>query len=157
MARSTVLEFGVWLLLIVGGLILTCQFDGQLSNYKYGAAGWPRVVLVFMFILAMAQVLKGSRTVDYNMTSRISYSSFLIPLLYLFFMPRMGFYISTPLFLGGYMGFLGESRLLHIMSSVFLAYFFVMLIFLKLLFVPLPVGSWGGFYEINSYLVAWIK
>jgi hypothetical protein len=69
----------------------------------------------------------------------------------------MGFYIITPLLIAGYMMLLGERRLVHLLGTTLFIYALTIGIFLKLLFVPLPVGNWPGFYNINSLFVSLIK
>jgi hypothetical protein len=72
-------------------------------------------------------------------------------------MPRAGFYIVTPLFIGGYMALLGERRWVHLVGTTILIYVLSLIVFTRLLYVPLPVGTWPGFYDINSFFVALIK
>lgn len=84
-------------------------------------------------------------------------ATFGVPLAYLFLMPRMGFYVITPLFLIGYMILLGERRFRVLLGTTLLIYGLTILIFTALLFVPLPVGNWPGFYEVNALFVSLFK
>jgi hypothetical protein len=52
---------------------------------------------------------------------------------------------------------LGERRAIHLVGTTLLIYFLCILIFTVLLYVPLPVGNWPGFYEINNAFLSLIK
>ena len=175
--KSTISEAGIWAVITGVAFGLTFQFNEPLQQYRYGAAGWPRIVIFGIAFFALIQAIwslfhsgrKGrimgeveEQTSDLPAaTGTVVHlkhlATFAIPLLYLFLMPRMGFYTLTPLFIAGYMMLLGERRFVHLFGTTLLIYALTIGIFLKLLFVPLPVGNWPGFYDINSLFVSFIK
>ena len=74
---------------------------------------------------------------------------FIMPLLFVWLITRIGFYLALPLFVIGVLLALGERRLLPIAGitvgvSAALYFFFT-----TLLYVPLPLGNVEFFYEIN--------
>lgn len=176
---STIFEGLIWVAIALVAFALTFQFDEPLAQYRYGASGWPRTLILAIVLFALIQAFwsilvsrgkgavgKGEAQVsDTPPTGSTAGAStylkrigaFGIPLLYLFLMPRAGFYIVTPLFIAGYMLLLGERRLLNLVGTTLLIYVLSLVIFTKLLYVPLPVGNWPGFYDINSFFVALIK
>jgi hypothetical protein len=177
--RIAIFEGLIWTTIACVVFVLTYQFDEPLLQYRYGATGWPRALIVAILIFAILQTIWGSlqpsrkRSTD-RRGAQVSDSptkdavtgisahlnrilTFGVPLLYLLLMPRTGFYIVTPFFIAGYMMLLGERRLVHLVGTTLLIFVLGLIIFTKLLFVPLPVGNWPGFYDINSLFVSFIK
>ena len=177
--KPILMELGIWIAITATAFGLTFQFNEPLAQYRYGAAGWPRVIIYGIAFFALIQMIwrfvspehKGvvmgmaedhgaavppleARSIKVHLKHL---ATFAVPLLYLYVMPRMGFYILTPFFIGGYMRLLGERRMRHIVGTTLFIYALTILIFLELLFVPLPVGNWPGFYEVNSLFVSFIK
>jgi hypothetical protein len=177
--RSILTEGAIWLALAVAAFALTFQFDEPLSNYRYGGAGWPRAIIVGIALFASAQTVSRLRQTSMGrapsamedpgqgLSGEIAATgilvnlkrlgTFAVPLVYLLLMPRMGYYIVTPFFISGYMTLLGERRLVHLGGTTLFIYVLTLLIFAKLLFVPVPVGTWPGFYEVNSLFLSLIK
>ena len=178
-SRSAIFEGLIWITIACVAFLLTFQFNDPLAHYRYGASGWPRTLILGIVIFAVINAvwrgllsrrsrLLGTREALSSDTppSRPTIAasvhvkrlgSFAIPLLYLFLMPRAGFYLLTPLFIAGYMVLLGERRWIHLVGTTLLIYALSLIVFVKLLYVPLPVGNWPGFYDINSFFVALIK
>ena len=164
----------LWLALGSVGFLLSYQFNVPISGYRYGATGWPRVVFGIMVFFALMQLIcglfseraKGSVEVKEELPIGSSESnhiilskakrliSFSLPILYVFLLPRAGFYVLTPFFVGLYMFVLGERRILHLVITVLLVLGTIYLIFTWLLFVPFPVGNWPFCYELNCMLVS---
>lgn len=177
--RAAIFEVGIWAVIAGVAFALTYQFDEPLQQYRYGAAGWPRIIIFGIALFAviqailnlahperkgttiMGQVEEGVSALPLEARTTIVHlkhlATFAVPILYLYLMPRMGFYILTPFFIAGYMKLLGERRLVHLVGTTLFIYALNILIFLKLLFVPLPVGNWPGFYHISSLFVSFIK
>jgi hypothetical protein len=177
--RNPVMEGIFWVAFSFVAYLLTYQFDEKLDQYRYGAAGWPRVLIISMAIFATVQAT--SKIIKYRRRSRSGWieaqasngssrrpatgilislkriGTFVVPLIYLLLMPRIGFYIITPVFVAGYMILLGERRLAYLIGTTLMIFALTMIIFTKLLFVPLPVGNWPGFYEINSLFLSLVK
>jgi hypothetical protein len=178
-SRSAIIEGLIWITIACVAFVLTYQFNEPLAQYRYGASGWPRTLLLAIAVFALINVLwsvflsgrkgiiaeserKVSESLSTDSTSGATtylkrIGAFVIPLLYIFLMPRAGFYIITPLFVGGYMALLGERRWVHLVGTTMLIYVLSLVVFTRLLYVPLPVGNWPGFYDINSFFVALIK
>ncbi len=177
--RPALVEFGIWIAITATAFGLTFQFNEPLAQYRYGAAGWPRVIIFGIAFFALIQTIwrllnperKGAvmgmaedhhaaappleeRSIKVHLKHAATFAA---PLIYLYLMPRMGFYIITPFFLGAYMRLLGEKKIRHLVGTTLFIYALTILIFLELLFVPLPVGNWPGFYDVNSLFVSIIK
>ena len=177
--KPVIFEGLLWITIACVAFALTYQFDKPLMQYRYGAAGWPRALIVAIVLFALIQALwntvlsSGKEIVEHSatqITDAVSEDSargvsvqlkrlatFGVPVLYLLLMPRTGFYIATPLLIAGYMALLGERRLVNLVGTTLLIYVLSLIIFTKLLFVPLPVGNWPGFYDLSSFFVSLIK
>jgi hypothetical protein len=178
--RSIVIEMIVWLVLSVAAFSLTFSFDDPLENYRYGAASWPRVIIIAMALFAIAEavlgfmefrrrgvtkaaVIKGdSSPAQSEPASGMGIhlkrvATFGLPILFLLMIPRMGYYVSAPIFILIFMYLLGERRVLHLIMSSLLIYAVTLFIFTKLLFVPLPEGAWPGFYEISGWIIVLLQ
>ncbi|KPK21695.1 MAG: hypothetical protein AMK69_21270 [Nitrospira bacterium SG8_3] len=178
-SSSEIFEGLIWITIACVAFVLTYKFNEPLAHYRYGASGWPRTLILGIVIFAVINALwslflarrqgtvnAGEAPLPEKLPSRSAtgasvhvkrIGSFAVPLLYLFLIPRAGFYILTPLFIAGYMVLLGERRMLHLVGTTLLIYALSLIVFVKLLYVPLPVGNWPGFYDINSFFVALIK
>jgi hypothetical protein len=172
--RGLWIELGVWLTLAAGAFYLSFSFDQRLDVYRFGAAAWPRALIAALAIGALVQFaltwyarrLMGF-TVAQGYWARLKESglafslkiggTFATPLLYVYLLPRTGFYVTTPFFLAGYMYLMGERRALHLLGSTLVIYGLSLLIFTTLLFVALPVGNWPGFYDFSNWLLIRIR
>jgi hypothetical protein len=174
--RSIILQLLIWVALGSVAYGLTYRFDNHLENYRYGAASWPRVIILAMIVFALIQTILdlvelGRREPSGDVvtggaaditaektTSGVAIhlkrlATFGVPLLFLFMIPRMGYYVSAPFFITAFMLLLGEKRLKHLIGTSLLIYGVTLFVFTKLLFVPLPEGTWPGFYEVNSWII----
>jgi len=174
--RSIIFQLLIWLALGSLAYGLTYRFDNHLENYRYGAASWPRVIILAMVIFALIEAildlveLRRHRPSGAVVTGEAAdttpdktipgitihlkrLATFGIPLLFLFMIPRMGYYVSAPFFITLFMLLLGERRLKHLIVTSLLIYGVTLFVFTKLLFVPLPEGSWPGFYEVNCWII----
>lgn len=165
-----------WLALALFFYILTFTFADKSGSFAWGAASWPRGVIflivvgaVFQFYLQAkgfyrAQACERSSDTAADGTSaklpinyRRALGIFLFPLLYLFALPRIGFYIATPIFLVGFIYYQGERRWGLILSVSIFIYSLVNLVFTKLFYIALPTGNWPGFYDFSNWFVTAIR
>ncbi|MBW2307378.1 MAG: tripartite tricarboxylate transporter TctB family protein [Deltaproteobacteria bacterium] len=173
--RGPLLEITLWLALAITAFALTYQFNEPLPQYRFGATGWPRALISLLIIFAFFELFSRYHKMTYQVMGKSNkgifpeiisadllinikrLATFLLPLIFLLLMPRMGYYVITPFFLAGYMFLLGERRLFNLVLTTFFIYLFTLAVFTKLLFVSLPVGNWPGFYEINNLMLSLIK
>jgi hypothetical protein len=166
------LGFTLWVGLACTAFALTFGFKGEIANYEYGAAGWPRVLFVGIVIISLAQLfislhrLKRSpeQTDDKAAgddapasIAGLPVRTIAAPVIYVALMPQVGFFVATPFFLASVMLIMGERRYLRIACVTAAIYAVVLLIFVKLLFVPLPIGNWPGFYDFGNWLLVLIR
>ncbi len=163
-------------LAIVAG-VLTTSFDEPLVVYQWGAAGWPRALILLIAVVALVQLAArlgwlGAGRARHDPDTEVGEpgpatahravnlkraATFALPLLYLVLLPRAGYYLTTPFFLAAYMLVLGERRARHLIGTTLLLYAIVLLVFTRLFFVPLPVGNWPGFYDFGHWFLSFIQ
>lgn len=168
------IEWGLWVGLALIAYNITYVFDKPLESYRYGATGWPRFVLIAIMVGATCQLIFRSVGWEQSAVSDEEVSDspgvsvvwppnprmlaiFLLPLLYLWLLPRTGFYLTTPLFIVAYMMVLGVRHWKPIVAVTAIVYGLVLLIFTRLFYVALPVGNWQPFYDINNAIIVTVR
>lgn len=165
------LGYACWCGLAIPGFVLTFGFEGDIANYRYGAGGWPRVLFVAMLFFATIQLLVSLRRLPESGESAheegydfgpptlagLPVRTVVLPILYIALLSPVGFFVATPPFLAGVMISMGERRPVHIVVVTALIYALIILVFIKLLYVPLPIGTWPGFYEIGNWMLTTIR
>ena len=76
-----------------------------------------------------------------------------LPLLFAVLLEDMGFYSMAPLFIIGVMFMMGERKAKPMMIVAALIFGLLMLLFVKILYVGLPIGNIRPFYDIGSWVV----
>jgi len=164
-------EAAVWLVLGVAALAVTFSFAGPLPNFKLGAAFWPQLVLGAAVVTAailgitayFSDPAKPAAPKDIQPTdlpddeaatavTRKTIAIFAIPLVYVFAMHKLGFFLVTPVFLPLYMFVLGVRKAWTLISVTGGLYAAVIVIFVKLVFTPLPQGA-GFFHSLNGQFI----
>ena len=170
--RKLVIETAIWL--FVAGFFYYFSFDilDTTQTYIFGAASWPRAIIGGMILVAVLQFLIGYfRPVPVAETAaeeagQSGYAGSLAfrllitlgtPLLYIFLLPRTGFYLTTPVFIAAYLYLLGERRVVPLVLITLFVYALVTGVFTSLFFVALPVGNWPGFYDFSSWFITVIR
>ena len=163
---APLLELGFWLALALIAFGLSFQFSGEVGTYQWGAASWPRAVILLMVIAALVNAWRARRArpaadafeeTDEGGSGFAYLGLFLIPLVYAWLLPRTGFYVTTPFFLAVYLLYVGERRWPVILATVVVIFLVINLIFTKLFYVALPVGNWPVFYDVNNWLLTVIR
>jgi len=167
-------EVALWLAFAGAAFYFTFDFDRGIEIYRFGAHGWPRVVIALIVIAALLQAFAVLRrppaavsddgaepgTTAENQgggyKARVA-ATLLIPLVYAGLLENMGFYVLTPFFILAILLLAGERRwkvLLGVSLGIYAALVFF---FGKLLYINLPVGNWHPFYDISNWLLVLIR
>jgi hypothetical protein len=224
------IEAGIWLCLCLFLYYYSFEFTREIETYKFGAAAWPRAIILLMAIAALGQLYHQWQRGDEASLNIISkamddgseeaahkahheslrwylstFALLLIPFAYMripdwiahalaadastlhilrlvcaailtgllvWQMPRnmvgailtlpiffgalledMGFYALAPFFILGVMFLFGESRPKPMLAVMALIYTLLMLLFVKTLYVGLPIGNIHPFYDFGSWVV----
>ena len=146
------------------------------GGYQLGPEFWVDLVIGLMVISAFANLgirLVALRDVQTGLQEEMQSASatppvtigkiiqiaamFIIPLLFVWLVTRIGFYLSLPLFIIGVLLALGERRLLPIAAMTTVVSAALFLFFTTLLYVPLPLGNIEMFYEINVAIRVFLR
>lgn len=155
-----------WLVLAATFYGLTFRFDDAGGNFAWGPAAWPRAVLLLMMVAAIVNYIanrpgrEASGGAGWSMDRGEIVGTLAMiaaPLVYVWLMPRMGFYVATLVFLPVYMRLLGERRWPYVAGVTVFLFVVVNLMFTRLFYVALPTGRWPGFYDVSNWLVTFIR
>jgi len=80
----------------------------------------------------------------------------LVPILYVYLIHQLGFYLVTPFFLAGFMHLLGVRGWRRVVTITLVLYAAIVGVFINLLFTPLPQGA-GIFHTINGKLIGFLQ
>lgn len=160
-----VLEWAFWMALAAVAFDQTALFDREIPNYAFGATGWPRAICAAIALGATGQLLHrltvGRRAetaarapAGGDLAARLKRAPiFLFPLLFLWLAPRLGFYLTAPVFILGMLLILQVRSVVTLVTATAAIYALVLLVFTRLFFVALPVGRIESLYEINTIIV----
>lgn len=177
--RQIAVELGVWLTLGALAYGLSYQFADEAGTYLWGAASWPRTVAGLMVLGALAQAgmrlrayakrpdtsppaapapAEAAESLSPLAARRLGFvANFALPLLYVFALPRTGFYLTTPFFLAAYLALLGERRPGVLIAAPLVIFALVNIVFTKLFYVALPTGNWPGFYDFSNWFLVTVR
>ena len=176
-----VLEWLFWLVLSFWLYQQTSLFDKPITEYAFGATGWPRVLCFLLLTGATGQLINhlffqravvrdtaavkqdeddDNPSEDTPPPPPMSIGAkvtavcfFILPLLYLYLLPTFGFYLLTPFFILAALQLLGVRSIKAIVGVVLVVYGLMLLIFTRFFYVALPVGSEGVAYDINNMII----
>ena len=171
------IEAAFWLGFAVLAYAFTFTFDREIEIYRFGAAGWPRAVIVLLALAALCQLAQALRAPEepgpgpeegaersgmapaghgggYRLRVALT---LLLPLAYAASLDYTGFYVTTPFFLAAYLFVIGERRVRFLVLVPLVIYLLLLLFFTKLLFVNLPVGNWHPFYDVSHWLLVRLR
>jgi len=170
-------EFGFWLLLAAFAWYFSYDFSRDVEMYRFGADGWPRLIIVLVVVAALGQLAHAwqearvpdaadpqamptlwDRMAELG-SGQIARMSFLLllPIVYALLLENTGFYFTTPLFLAAYLFASGEHRWSRVVAIPLVISALVTVLFTRYLYMSLPVGYWPGFYDFSNWLVVLLR
>ena len=166
--RNLILEWLFWCVLVAVLWAQTGSFSETITEYKFGADGWPKVVLLGLLIGATGQLVLGyvglnpaseteEATAKKNISRKQQIAIFIVPLLYLWLMHRIGFFVATPIFIATYLLVLEVKNWRYIVGVTAFIYVFILLLFVRFFYVALPVGAWQFFYDISNTIITIVR
>ena len=170
LSRGQVLEVAFWLAFAGLAYAFSFGFDREIEIYRFGASGWPRVVIALIVVAALLQLYQSWRQGPAKETAqqasgetssradliRVAFVLGL-PVLYAALLDVSGFYFTTPIFIVAYLWLNGERRIGWLIGVPIFIYAFVLLVFTRLLYVGLPIGYVRPFYDFSNWLLVLIK
>lgn len=178
--RTALFESAIWLSFALLAYIFSFKFDKTIEIYRFGASGWPRMVILLIVIAAVCQLitgwleerraeragqqLGGDGPEESTMTSESDLlvhlrvvAVLLMPLGYAVLLESIGFYTLTPILVIGFLLLAGETRWKVILSVTVGLYVFFVIVFGRFLYINLPVGNMHPFYDFSNWLLTVIR
>ena len=172
LSRPDIFEAVFWLLISVIFFVVSFSFNQPIEIYKFGASGWPRVILFLMALVCLGNFYyaysKGSKAQEGRVGAKendepIEYTSIgqyfktgmvlMLPLVYALSLKPVGFYSGTPIFIALIMIAWGERRVRFILINTILIYAILIVLFMLVLNAPLPQGNMSPFYDISAFML----
>lgn len=155
-----IVTFGIGLL----AFLQTFGFSDPIALYRYGANRWPAAIALSIMLSSLClyvyrRCVPGHTEEKEEQSPPLNWRRvpvFLVPILFVALLPYIGFYAGVLIFLPLYSWFLGQRRILKTLAVCLPVAALIIVVFTRYLFVPFPVGTWPGFYEFNSALVAFL-
>ena len=172
LSRPDIFEAVFWLLIAVIFFTVSFSFNQPIEIYKFGATGWPRVILFLMALVSLGNFYhaysKGSKAqegrvgakendepIEYTSTSQYFKTGMVLvlPLVYALSLKPVGFYSGTPIFIALIMIAWGERRVRFILTNTILIYAILIGLFMIVLNAPLPQGNMSPFYDVSAFML----
>lgn len=164
--KGKIAEGCFWVVMAVAGLVYSNSFDQDLNNYALGTVSWPRALLAILLVFGLSQIVLAlarqgavhEREESSPLTLRTLLRIVFIlvtPLVLVWLLPRIGFVPFALVFVFVLVLGFGYSHKAKAAVISLLSTAVIMSVFTNLLFLPLPLGTWPGFYEFNS-TITWL-
>ena len=173
LARSHIIETAAWLTIFIVFFAFSFEFDQPIEIYKFGATGWPRVVLVLLLLATIGNfyylrthgsaVQKGrvgiadedESDMDYNDLGAVLKVVGVLgaPFIFAMLLKPVGFYFATPFFIAIIIVIFGERRVKWILGITALIYAILLGLFMMILNAPLPQGNMSPFYDYSALIL----
>ena len=171
--KSHMVEAVVWLSIIIIFFASSFQFNQPIEIYKFGATGWPRVVLFLLLLAAVGNIYyqyhHGSATqegrvgvadadddeADYSKPGALAklLAILFTPFIFAMLLKPVGIYFAAPFFIALVIWLFGERRWKAILITTAVIYFIFLLLFLVILNAPLPQGNMSPFYDYSGWIL----
>ena len=172
--KQTLIEASIWLVFAMLAYALAVDFDKPLPTFELGAAHWPHVIITIILIAAgvliVSQFWRGMAKLADGLTDQIfdeaeddvgplsaqTIAMFILPLLWVFGMHKLGFLVVTPFFLLACSWVMGVRSWKVLLTFTFSFFAVIVFVFYKLIFTPLPMGA-GWFHSLNGEMIGLIQ
>ena len=173
LTRSHIIETGIWLTICIIFFAFSFEFNQPIEIYKFGATGWPRVVLVLLLLATIGNfyylqthgsaVQKGrvgiadedESEMDYNDVGAVAKVIGVLgaPFVFAMLLKPVGFYFATPFFIAIIIFLFGERRGKWGLGITALIYALLLSLFVVVLNAPLPQGNMSPFYDYSALIL----
>lgn len=173
LTRSHMIETGIWLTICIIFFAFSFEFNQPIEIYKFGATGWPRVVLVLLLLATIGNfyylqtygsaVQKGrvgiadedEAEMDYNDVGALAKVIGVLgaPFAFAMLLKPVGFYFATPFFIAIIIILFGERRVKWVLGITALIYALLLSLFMVVLNAPLPQGNMSPFYDYSALIL----
>ena len=173
LGKSHMTETVVWSLIAVIFFGYTFEFNQPIEIYKFGATGWPRVIILLLLLVTLGNlyhhfthgsaIQKGRVGIAETDESPTDYSNpatlakiiaiLFTPFLFAYLLKPVGMYSAAPFFIAAVIWLFGERRWKWIVSITILIYAILLGLFVVTLNAPLPQGNVSPFYDFSGFIL----
>ncbi len=141
-------------LLSLYGYILAGGIDAPPSPEQLGAAFWPKMILIFLMAscgIKAVEILRARRKAGEEGTpagplpevNTLKLAAMIVMIIaVVYFMDMIGFPLANFIFLLLFMRIAGLRKKLSLLLTSFLGTVFLLYLFVKIVYLPLPKGQW---------------
>lgn len=173
LGKSHMIETVVWSLIAIIFFGYTFEFNQPIEIYKFGATGWPRVIILLLLLVTAGNlyhhfkygsaIQKGRVGIAETDESPTDYSKpatlakiiaiLFTPFLFAYLLKPVGMYSAAPFFIAAVIWLFGERRWKWIISITILIYAILLGLFVVTLNAPLPQGNVSPFYDFSGFIL----
>ena len=173
LGKSHMIETVVWSLIAIIFYGYTFEFSQPIEIYKFGATGWPRVIILLLLLVTAGNlyhhfkygsaIQKGRVGIAETDESPTDYSNpatlakiiaiLFTPFLFAYLLKPVGMYSAAPFFIAAVIWLFGERRWKWIISITILIYAILLGLFVVTLNAPLPQGNVSPFYDFSGFIL----
>ena len=167
------IETAVWSLIAVIFFGFTFEFNQPIEIYKFGATGWPRVIILLLMLVTLGNlyhlfkhgsaIQKGRVGIAETDDTQTDYSNpatlakiiaiLFTPFLFAWLLKPVGMYSGAPFFIAAVIWLFGERRWQWILGITLLIYAILLGMFVVILNAPLPQGNVSPFYDFSGFIL----
>ena len=173
LSKPHLIEAAIWSLIVVVFFGYTFEFNQPIEIYKFGATGWPRVVILLLLIVTLGNlyhqfrngsaIQKGRVGIAEADDSEADYSDpatlmkiiavLFTPFIFAWLLKPVGMYSGAPVFIALIIWLFGERRWRWIVGITVLIYAILLGLFVVTLNAPLPQGNMSPFYDYSGFIL----
>ncbi|MEM7170020.1 MAG: tripartite tricarboxylate transporter TctB family protein [Pseudomonadota bacterium] len=172
LTRSQVVEAALWFAIVAIFYAFSFGFDRPIEIYKFGATGWPRVVLFLLLLAAIGNLAYTWRHGSAAQKGRVGIADdvpattvrsprqllrmggvLATPFAFALLLKPVGFYFASPFFIAAIILLFGERRIKYILVITGFIYLLLLGLFVVLLNAPLPQGNVSPFYDYSAFIL----
>ena len=173
LTKAHLVEGAAWSLIVVVFFGYSFEFNQSIEIYKFGATGWPRVILLLLLLVTAGNffyqfrygsaIQKGRVGIAESDESETDYSDpatllkvagvLLTPFIFAYLLKPVGMYSGAPVFIALVIYLFGERRWKWILGISLLIYSILLGLFVVVLNAPLPQGNVSPFYDFSGFIL----
>jgi len=171
--RTHLVEAVIWSLIAAIFFMYSFEFNQPIEIYKFGATGWPRVVILLLLLVTAGnlyhQFIHGSTIqkgragvveadesdADYRDPATLAKIILILftPFVFAWLLKPVGMYSGAPFFIAAIIWLFGERRWKWIVGITVLIYAILLALFVVALNAPLPQGNVSPFYDVSGFIL----
>ncbi len=173
LGKSHLVEAGIWSLIVAIFFGYTFEFNQPIEIYKFGATGWPRVIILLLLLVTLGNLFHQFRNgstiqkgrvgiaetdeapTDYSNPATLAKIMAILftPFLFAWLLKPVGMYSGAPFFIAAVIWLFGERRWQWILGITLLIYAILLGLFVVTLNAPLPQGNVSPFYDVSGFIL----